>query len=125
MTRTAANEEEYRSITAGEPVVRSSFDVYLTKNRLVYVKEPCAPADTKPPFFLHITPTAPTTFPDDRKQHGFDDLDFDFRWSNGRHFGEKCLVIRPLPDYEIASIRTGQFVPGKGQIWMGTFTVNR
>ena len=125
MTTTAANEEEYRSITAGEPVVHSSFDVYLTKNRLVYVKEPCAPADTKPPFFLYIIPDSANDLPDDRKQHGFDNLDFDFRWNKGRHLGEKCLVIRPLPDYEIASIRTGQYIRGEGQIWMGTFTVNR
>ena len=45
-------------------------------------------------------------------------------------FGGKCLVARPLPPdykitYEITSIRTGQFIPGKGQIWVGTFTLNR
>ena len=123
--KTAAIEEAYRSITAGEPVVRSSFDVYLTKNRLVYVKEPCAPADTKPRFFLHIIPDSANDLPDDRKQHGFDNLDFNFSQNSGRYFGGKCLAIGPLPDYKIASIRTGQFIPGKGRIWMGTFTVNR
>ena len=123
--KTAAIEEAYRSIRAGEPVVRSSFDVYLIENQLVYVKEPCAPADTKPLFFLHIIPDSANDLPDDRKQHGFTNLDFNFSKHSGRYFGGKCLAIRPLPDYKIASIRTGQFVPGKGQIWMGTFTVNR
>ena len=85
--KTAAIEEAYRSITAGEPVVRSSFDVYLTKNRLVYVKEPCAPADTKPRFFLHIIPDSANDLPDDRKQHGFDNLDFNFSQNSGRYFG--------------------------------------
>ena len=56
MPRTAAFEEAYRSIVAGEPVVRSSFDVYLIENELTYVKEPCAPADTEPIFFVHIIP---------------------------------------------------------------------
>ena len=123
--KTAAIEEEYRSITTGEPVVRSSFDVYLIENQLVYVKEPCVPADTKSPFFLHIIPDSANDLPDDHKQHGFDDFQFNFGQHSGRHFGGKCLAIRPLPDYKIASIRTGQFVPGKGQIWLGTFTLNR
>ena len=121
--KTAAIEKAYRSITAGEPVVRSSFDVYLTENMLTYVKEPCALADTDPPFFLHIIPADTNNLADDRKQHGFNNLDFG--WYNGKHFGGKCLIIRPLPDYKIASIRTSQFIPGKGQIWVETFTVNR
>ena len=125
MTRTAAIEEAYRSITAGEPVIRSSFEVYLIENELAYVKEPCAQADTEPPFFLHIIPADANDLPDDRKQHGFDNLDFHFRWDGGRRFDRKCLVTRPLPDYKITSIRTGQFIPGEDPIWVGTFTLNR
>ena len=126
MTRTTVIEEAYRSITAGEPVVRSSFDVYLIGNELTYVKEPCAPADTEPHFFLHILPADANVLPDDRKQYGFDNLDFNFsRDSGGRHFGGKCLVIKPLPNYKITSIRTGQFIPGEGRIWVGTFTLDR
>ena len=120
-----AYEEAYRSITAGEPVVRSSFDVYLIGNELTYVKEPCAPADTEPPFFLHVIPDDANDLPGDRKQHGFDNLDFHFSSNNGRRFGGKCLVTRSLPDYTITSIRTGQYIPGEGQIWVGTFTLNR
>ena len=114
---TAKIEGAYRSITAGEPIVRSSFDVYLIENQLVYVKEPCAPADTEPPFFLYIIPDSANDLPDDRKQYGFNSLDFNFGRYNGRYFGGKCLAIKPLPDYKIASIRTGQFIPGKGLIW--------
>ena len=129
MARTAAieeaYEEAYRSVTAGEAVVRSSFDVYHTENELAYVKEPCAPADTEPRFFLHIIPADANDLAYDRKQHGFDNLDFNFDWNSDRRFGGKCLLTRPLPDYKITSIRTGQFIPGEGQIWVGTFTVNR
>ena len=126
MTRAAVDEEEaYRSIVAGKPVVRSSFDVYLIENELIYTKEPCASADTKPRFFVHIIPADANDLPAVRKQHGFDNLDFSFDWLTGTRFGGKCLLTRPLPDYEITSIRTGQFIPGEGQIWVGTFTLDR
>ena len=125
MTRAAAIEEAYRSITAGEPVVRSSFDLWLVGNELIYAKEPCAAADTEPPFFLHVVPGNAGDLPGDRKQHGFDNLDFYFGGSGGRRFDGKCLVTRPLPDYRITSIRTGQFIPGEGQTWTETFTLNR
>ncbi len=124
MTRTAAFEEAYRSIVAGKPVVRSSFDVYLIENELIYTKEPCARADTEPRFFVHIIPADANDLPAVRKQHGFDNLDFNFGWHNGRRFGGKCLLTRPLPDYEITSIRTGQFIPGEGQIWKAEFPVS-
>ena len=30
--------------------------------------------------------------------------------------------LRPwLPDYDIAAIRTGQWTPGEGQVWEGSF----
>ena len=125
MAKTAANEKAYRSITAGEPVVRSGFNVYLIGNELTYTREPCAPADTEPPFFLHVIPANVNDLPGDRKRYGFDNLDFHFGRDSGRRFGGKCLVTRPLPDYKIASIQTGQYTPGEGQIWTGTFTLNR
>ena len=121
MTRPTVIEEEdaYRAIVAGEPVVRSVFDVYLIENELIYVKEPCASADTEPIFFVHIIPADADDLPAVRKQHGFDNLDFSFDWLTGRRFGGKCLLTRPLPDYEIISIRTGQFTPEEGEIWTG------
>ena len=125
MAKNAANEKACRSITAGEPVVRSSFDVYLIGNELTYTREPCAPADTEPPFFLHVIPANVNDLPGDRKQYGFDNLDFRFDRDGGRRFGGKCLVARPLPDYMITCIQTGQYTPGAGQIWARTFTLNR
>ena len=121
MTRPTVIEEEdaYRAIVTGEPVVRSVFDVYLIENELIYVKEPCASADTRPTFFVHIIPADANDLPAVRKQHGFDNLDFRFNWLTGRRFGGKCLLTRPLPGYEITSIRTGQFIPEEGKIWTG------
>ena len=127
MAKTDIREEAYRSITAGRPVVRSSFNVYLIENELTYVKEPCAPADTWPLFFLHIMPADANDLPDKRKQHGYDNLDFSFGWRDGwrkgRHVDGKCLVATQLPDYKITSIRTGQYIPEAGQIWKAEFPV--
>ena len=128
MIRSAATyeayEEAFRSIIAGEPIIRSSFDVYLIENELTYTKEPCAPADTEPLFFLHILPADANDLPGDRKQYGFDNLDFSFVGDNSIRFDGKCLVTRPLPDYKITSIRTGQYTPGEGEIWKAEFPVH-
>ena len=123
--RTAALMDAYRAVRSAEPVIRSDFDVYLMRNQLVYLKEPCDPADTEPRFFLHVTPADANDLSRIREPHGFDNLDFDFVYDGGGiSFGGKCLVTTPLPDYTIATIRTGQFIRKKGKIWIGTFTVN-
>ena len=122
--------EAYRSIRSAEPVIQSDFDVYLMRNRLIYVKDPCGPADTEPRFFVHIVPADANDLHPVRKPHGFDNLDFAFGdYDSGMFFGGKCLAARPLPDYTIATIRTGQFVRKKEkgkteEIWTGTFTLN-
>lgn len=36
-------------------------------------------------------------------------------------FNGKCWATVKLPKYAITSIRTGQYVPGEGQIWAGSF----
>lgn len=128
--RTAALMEAYRSVRSAEPVIRSNFDVYLMRNQLIYLKEPCDPADTEPRFFLHVIPTEANDLPRSRKPHGFDNLDFGFgHYGSGISFGGKCLAARSLPDYKITNIRTGQFIrkneKGKGgETWAGTFTLN-
>ncbi len=116
---------EYRALyssivsgTVGAPVVRSDFDVYLLRDRLIYFKEPCTPADIKPPFFVHVIPADANDLPDDRKPHGFDNLDFSFRWPSREFLF--CMRAIPLPDYDVDRIRTGQYVPGKGEIWSRT-----
>ena len=117
-------EEGYQAIMSREPSLRSDFDVYLIGNELTYFKEPCVPADTDRRFFLHVVPADVDDLPRHRKLHSFDNLDF-----NGRRkfeiFDGKCLVIVPLPDYAIVSIRTGQYIRGEGQIWEGEITVGR
>ena len=95
-------------------IIQSEFDIYLDENRLMYIKKPCERADTQPRFFLHVIPVDREDLPGDRKQHGFDNLDFNF----GNRFlaGGLCFASKGLPDYEIAKIVTGQFT-SDGRIW--------
>ncbi len=106
------------------PAIRSEFDVHLVENRLIYVKEQCGPSDLDAAFFLHLHPVDVNDLPDDRKQHGYDNRDF-YEDSLIR-LANTCWVIVPLPEYDIAEIRTGQFIPAAGgykYIWEGDILV--
>ena len=113
---------ESASGASGEPVARGNFDVHLSDKALVYVKEPCEPADTDARFFLHIVPERADDLPEERRARGFDNLDFAF-FPNGALFDGKCAARAALPDYPIASVRTGQYVSGIGEVWSVDATV--
>ena len=115
---------ESASGASAAPVAEGEFDVHLADGALVYVKEPCEPADTDARFFLHITPERAGDLPEERRQYGFDNLDFAF-FPNGALFDGKCAARAALPDYPIASIRTGQYAGGVGEIWSAEFAVGR
>ena len=108
----------------GEPVARSAFDVHMAEDALVYVKEPCEQGDADARFFLHVVPERAEDLPDDRREYGFDNLDFAF-FSNGALFEGSCAARAALPDYPVSSIRTGQYVSAVGEIWSADFTVGR
>ena len=112
----------HRAAVAGEPLARAVFDLYLNDGALVYVKEPCEQADTDAKFFLHLVPERVDDLPRERRGHGFDNMDFAF-FLRGGHFDGKCTARVPLPGYAIASIRTGQFVGGEGELWREEFGV--
>ena len=127
--RVRGRDRDYVARLLGDsrPVIRSDWDVYLIENGLVYVKEPCALADTEAMFFLHLHPVDGNDLPDRRKQHGFDNLDFYFRDRRLLFIrGEICVAIRELPDYAGAAVSTGQYVPVEGgyhHFWEGNFDV--
>ena len=109
-----------------EPAVRADFDVYLIENTLIYVREPCSPADTEGWFILHLIPADVNDLPDYRKQYGFDHLDFSFD-ERAAIFDGKCLMEVPLPEYAISEIQTGQHAPvdgGYNHLWMGQIRLN-
>ena len=115
------------------------YDVHLVRNgrrrgdELLYVRREC-PATMNlrrwPRFFLHVRPETRNDLPADRRRHGFENRDFD-----DLHFWRgdgKCYAVRPLPDYGIAGIRTGQFTLNTRRrtregvryddVWAGSFS---
>ena len=99
--------------------VRSGYDVYLDRKRLVYVNEQCdEDADTSPLFFVHVTPVDESDLPIGQRRHGVEYLDFAFT-DSGRRMGSTCIAMRALPEYDIAKVRTGQYVPDGPVLWGG------
>ncbi len=121
----AEDRSAYEALATGKPVIRSDFDVYLSENTLVYVREACDRADTEATFFLHLIPADVADLPDHRKQYGFDNLDFTFRGYGVALFGNgKCVAARAVPEYDITRISTGQYVPvagGFNNLWKAEF----
>ena len=86
-------------------IIRSLYDVYLDGRTLTYVRRQCAKDDAAKRFILHV-------FPVDKSVIGGNELhNMDFSFIEGKdwYVGESCVVSRELPDYAIASIRTGQY----------------
>ena len=111
-------------LAANVPALQANFAVYLDapERMLVYVKEPCYPADTAARFFLHIYPVDPADLPKGRRPYSFDNRDFSFDLQ-GILSEKVCIGLQSLPDYPIAAVRTGQFA-GAAQLWAGEIQLN-
>ncbi len=117
-------EDAYREIIeSGEPAARSDFDVYLTGGALRYLKEPCDADDTRGRFFLSVHPADERDLPADMRERGHESLNFTFAPPLGAVFNGKCMASRRLPDYEIAQIETGQWIPGGERLWSAEIVV--
>ncbi len=115
----------WQAVAAGErgaPAATAVFDLYLERGAtgpvLTYHREPCAAADLRARFFLHLFPVDARELAAQDRPHGFDNLDFDFG-EHGVLLGAACVALVRLPDYDrgIARLRTGQFISGEGQLW--------
>ena len=105
---------EYAALAAVQPDRQGEFALYWREGQLTYVRETCAAADTQAPFLLHIIPAGADALAGPAAAR--DNRDFDFgRW--GGHFDGKCLAAVALPDYPIREMRTGQHIPGQGDLW--------
>ncbi len=103
-------------------LVDYSFDAHLSRDAVVYSKEPCLDEDTEAKFFLHLVPVNVDDLPAARRQYGFDNLDFAFG-QYGAIADWKCLASVPLPDYPVTAIRTGQYIIGIGRLWQAELSV--
>ena len=108
--------------SAGEPVAQSVYDLHLIDDALVYVKEPCDESDIASKFFLHVFPERRGDLSADRREDGYDNLDFNFLL-HGAPLDGLCVARVPLPKYPIASVRTGQFGE-RGELWDAAFRLN-
>ncbi len=102
-------------------VARSTFDLYLGEDRLIYARAPCAPEDTEAKFFLHVHPADVNALPVARRRYGFDNLDFGFDGEGLMFDDDICVTSARLPPYDIVRISTGQFIAGEGRVWHEEF----
>lgn len=104
---------------AGQPILRSTYDVYVTDTELIYVKDACNEADTAALFSLHWAPVDTAHLADYWKEYGFNVRDFRLE-EYGVKSGDRCVAAVRLPAYAISQIKTGQFVygPDKELVWL-------
>ena len=126
----AAFKETYLFAYTAEPTARSTFDVYIDERDMYYFKKPCDSADVEDPFFIGVFPENIDDLPVERRQYGFDNLDFYFESGDktyGQIAGGECAAKIRLPAYVIASVSTGQYiVKDDGSIantWIAEFPV--
>ena len=105
----------YDAIASGIPVVHSKFTIYIDARTLLYAADECDNSRISPRFFLHITPHSTKDLHSSRQQYGFDNIDFAFT-DGPRYDPNRCMRSVLLPDYPIASIRTGQY-DETGELW--------
>ncbi len=108
-------------LQGSELIADSTFDIYSDGSRLIYVSTLCH-GGLESSFFLHIFPTDSANISKDRKTSNFNNYDFRFD-REGFLFGERCAVIRNLPDYDIELIRTGQFTSDGTVLWEESVSV--
>ena len=110
------------AVAGGEPLVRAWFDIHPVPDEraLTYVRDGCSAEDAAARFFLHVYPVDGRALPDWRAEHGFGNLDFDFREYGVRLEDGACVITAPLPAYPIATIQTGQY-DGTGERWAVEF----
>ena len=108
-----------RDALVREPLARGEFAIYGAGRTLTYVRDGCTDEEAAAPFFLHVYPEDAGYLPAARRGHGFDNLDAALTDNVGR-VGGSCVAVVDLPDYPIASIRTGQYV-ADGERWTVEF----
>ena len=125
--REGAFADEYERIVRQRSLVRSVWGVHLVRgaggNQLAFAKAPCVAGDVAGRFLVHVVPANPENLPTDHAP--FDNWDFDFVERGGMSFDGKCMVKTPLPGYDIASVRIGQYDPVAGELWSAQFRMPR
>ena len=110
---------------ADEQVVRAGWGVHRTGRKLIYFKEPCAPADVQAKFVLHVVPTDPVNLSAARKRYGSENLGFYFT-ERGEWLDDQCIAIIRLPTYAIDRIHVGQWISAENRtVWEAELPADR
>ena len=110
-----------REALAGDPIARSVYDVHLAGRALTYLRDGCTDEEAEARFFLHVVPADEGDLPLHREEHGFDNLDFALV-ARGARLDGNCVAVARLPDYPIATVRTGQY-DDAGALWTVEFAL--
>ena len=108
----------------GRRMASSVFDVGWAREAgtLTFVRSPCAAEDMEAAFFLHVFPVRRADLPVGRRDAGFDSLDFRFD-ERGALLDGDCVAAVPLPEYEVARVRAGQW-RGDAPLWQVEFALD-
>ena len=109
---------ERRRLEASEPTARGVFDVYIQDRAISWLKAPCEPRDYEAPFYAYAHPADPNDMPARYRRDGFHATPNAIEFSDiGAAFDGACLMTAALPDYPIAAVQTGQWLPGVKRLW--------
>lgn len=103
------------------------FTIHFNEREMLYLKEPCAPAEAAAPFFLQIFPAnleAADGLTDRERERGFADQGFSLhRWvGHIRAAPGQCLALARLPEFAARRIRTGQWDAAAARpLWQAEF----
>ena len=115
----ALYDEWLRTVDWGHPIIAGAgWQVYLGDGYLMYVSPECAHRDEL--FLLHFIARNTADLRSDWQEYGYANADFDFQRFGITLSDGTCVVERPLPEYDIIAIRTGQY-NGAGRIWGGEY----
>ena len=125
----------HAKVSAGIPVARGRFDVYMDGDKLVFIREPCRIDDLAATFFVHVVPSSLNDLGRNGRASGFDNLDFSrAAIPRGEYFVDpvaprpfidgRCMVTKRLPNYRIANVATGQYTSEGVEIWRVSFAVD-
>ena len=112
-------------LNGAELLAQSEFNVHRNGNTLLLTRLSCDSEDILPRFFLHVVPENADDLPEERKQSGFDNLDFNFLDYGALLLQEEtCIVARELPDYPMTAVNVGQYT-NEGPLWGSTIDLAR
>lgn len=126
-TNQAYSNEINRIIEKGEKLTSDETMMIVEHEAYLYfISQKPTPNLYDSPFFFHITPQRVDDLPENRKVHGFDNLDFAYSTNKVEiprlPFQNSIFVVKlKLPEYDIKAVRTGQY-NSDGDIWSLTKT---